>query len=654
MGRMKKFLCLALCLCLMAGMVPSGTVQAANLEVGGGMLEETAEIGLTESDGAQQDEGMEEPDEGQPEEELEEPAEEQTEKEPEKPVEDQPVEGNPEEEMKAPAEEQLEEETAEQAEEESEEQLEEEAEEPAEEQQEEETAEPVEEQQEEETAEILEEEPAAAIQGITVEYRQAEGGLRTFEPILLGDETLEQMTEEQERANGYVEEISFSRRYSYSSDYCYGRLNSVEKQVYNDIEQNLQYYMNSNVSLSVSGDIALDTSRALSRRGLSVSEVTDIMIICLYQNPEYYFALQGIAYDNYGRFYVVCYPEFANGNTRANATQQFFNKVDGWIDYVNGARGAYNKEKRAYDLVCQNVSYVSGYYDQSAYSAVMYGQTVCAGYSKLFSMLCNAVGIDTVGIASDRSVHAWNSVYLYGDWYNVDATWGDQVYFIDYDYFNRSDDFFYYGHRLDSNWIGVAPEAPMDYLPFSDMPEKNGWRFDAVNLVYGSGIMQGISGTTRFDPDENLTREMFATTIYRVAGSPAASYDGRYPDVKAPNYYVEPIAWATSVGVVQGHSNTGLFGVHEDITREDLVVMMYRYARTAGLNTGGSVSLSKFPDASEVSGYASAAMSWAVGNGIVQGRSNTGMLDPKGNATRVEAAAILQRFIEKYMPEKIR
>lgn len=182
---------------------------------------------------------------------------------------------------------------------------------------------------------------------------------------------------------------------------------------------------------------------------------------------------------------------------------------------------------------------------------------------------------------------------------------------------------------------------------YDDVPETSGWRYDAIKYVTDHGIMNGISGTRNFDPDGMLTREMFAAIIYRVEGSPAASYDGRFPDVKDPNYYVKPIAWASTHGIITGHSNTGLFGVRENITREDLVVIMYRYARTKGYNTGGGISLSKFPDAAETSGYAVEAMKWAVGNGIVNGRSNTGLLDPKGNAARVEAAAIIQRFMTK-------
>ena len=83
----------------------------------------------------------------------------------------------------------------------------------------------------------------------------------------------------------------------------------------------------------------------------------------------------------------------------------------------------------------------------------------------------------------------------------------------------------------------------------------------------------------------------------------------------------------------------------ENITREDMVVIMYRYCKYKSVATADRADLGQYPDEGEVSGYAKEAVQWAVANGIIKGRSNTGMLDPKGNATRVETAAVIQRFM---------
>ena len=208
--------------------------------------------------------------------------------------------------------------------------------------------------------------------------------------------------------------------------------------------------------------------------------------------------------------------------------------------------------------------------------------------------------------------------------------------------------------KLESNYnvcpaqyeVGVYDEEQDRKYPlYDDMPETSGWRYDAVEFVTYEGIMNGISGTGNFAPDAPLTRAMFATIIYRMEGQPMASYSGRFPDVPNGNYFSAPISWTAARGIMVGHSNTGLFGTHENITREDLVTVMYRYAATKGYDRSKKTSLDKFADASQVSGYAREAMQWAVANGIIKGRSNTGLLDPKGNATRVETAAIIQRFM---------
>ena len=192
-----------------------------------------------------------------------------------------------------------------------------------------------------------------------------------------------------------------------------------------------------------------------------------------------------------------------------------------------------------------------------------------------------------------------------------------------------------------------APEIDKSSWLYDDVPEKTGWRYEAIKYVKDHGIMNGISGTRNFAPDEPLTRAMFATIIYRMEGSPKASYSAKFPDVPDGNYFSVPIIWANKAGIINGHSNTGLFGTRENITREDMVVIMYRYCRVKGLASGGRADLGRFPDADQISGYAKEAVQWAVANGIINGRSNTGMLDPKGNASRVETAAIIQRFMTK-------
>ena len=198
----------------------------------------------------------------------------------------------------------------------------------------------------------------------------------------------------------------------------------------------------------------------------------------------------------------------------------------------------------------------------------------------------------------------------------------------------------------------LAPQSAGS-LGYSDMPETSGWRYEAVAYVKEKGIMNGISGTSRFAPDEPLTRAMFAAIIYRMEGSPAASYAAKFPDVPDGNYFSVPIVWANQAGMINGHSNTGLFGTFENITREDMVTIMYRYAKYKNLDLSGAGSLGVFFDQDQISGYAREALAWAVGNEIINGRSGTGLVDPRGNASRVECAAIIQRFMKKYLSKPV-
>lgn len=126
--------------------------------------------------------------------------------------------------------------------------------------------------------------------------------------------------------------------------------------------------------------------------------------------------------------------------------------------------------------------------------------------------------------------------------------------------------------------------------------------------------------------------------LHNLENNPACGYKGVFPDVEDGAWYAEAIAWAAEQGIVGGYGN-GQFGPNDSITREQLAVMLYRYA---GSPTVPDLPLN-FTDASEVSEYALGAMRWAVGEGIINGIGN-GLLSPKGKATRAQVAAMLMRY----------
>lgn len=178
-------------------------------------------------------------------------------------------------------------------------------------------------------------------------------------------------------------------------------------------------------------------------------------------------------------------------------------------------------------------------------------------------------------------------------------------------------------------------------LPFSDVSESD-WYYGAVRYVYTNGMMNGTDPAA-FSPALTTSRAMIVTILYRLEDDPApASSD--FVDVQPDMWYTGAVGWCSANGVVGGYGD-GRFGPGDAITREQLAVILYRYAGLKGLNVSASDTLSGFADAAAVSPYAQDAMRWAVGSGLISGKGD-GILDPRGSATRAEAAAILTRFCQ--------
>ena len=115
-----------------------------------------------------------------------------------------------------------------------------------------------------------------------------------------------------------------------------------------------------------------------------------------------------------------------------------------------------------------------------------------------------------------------------------------------------------------------------------------------------------------------------------------------FGDVPNGTWYTDAVTWASQNGIVTGTGNG--FQPEGNVTREQLATMLYRYAKTLGMNTAASGSLSGFADGARTSDWAKDAMSWAIGNGLITGKGSS-TLDPAGSATRAEVAAILQRMV---------
>ena len=198
---------------------------------------------------------------------------------------------------------------------------------------------------------------------------------------------------------------------------------------------------------------------------------------------------------------------------------------------------------------------------------------------------------------------------------------------------------------LDSFEIKNESASECFNIPFNDVYSTN-WFTGAVRYVHKNGIIKGLNNTT-FAPNNKITRGMIVTILHRMVGSPEVSGITKFSDVQdSSKYYYKAVKWATDNKIVKGYNN-GKFGPTDNIIRQDLAVILKNFAEYQHKNTSKSDDLSGFSDKSKVSNYALPAMKWAVGAGVITGNAKTKTIDPKGNATRAEVAAMLQKYCTK-------
>ena len=190
---------------------------------------------------------------------------------------------------------------------------------------------------------------------------------------------------------------------------------------------------------------------------------------------------------------------------------------------------------------------------------------------------------------------------------------------------------------------GKKPDTDVR-LPFTDV-SRTSWFYADAAFVYEKGLFSGTDSST-FSPDASMTRAMLVTVLYRLEGQPAVTGSSSFADVKSGVYYERAVIWAAANGIVTG-TGSASFSPDAKVTREQLATILYRYAQYRKLDTSANAKLNGFSDADNVSGYAGAALGWAVAEGLVNGAS--GRLMPKGNATRAQVAAIFHRFVENVM-----
>lgn len=179
-------------------------------------------------------------------------------------------------------------------------------------------------------------------------------------------------------------------------------------------------------------------------------------------------------------------------------------------------------------------------------------------------------------------------------------------------------------------------------LNFTDVKESD-WFYKGVEYVVDKDIMSGVS-ENEFAPSGKLTRAMLVQMLYNMESRPACDAENAFMDVPVGQWYTDAVIWANDEKIVSGMGD-GLFAPNMEITREQMVAMLYNYAKYKGYDVTASADLSAFADTASVSAWAQPAMQWAVAEGYISGMGDS-QLAPQGTATRAEIASVIMRFME--------
>jgi len=196
----------------------------------------------------------------------------------------------------------------------------------------------------------------------------------------------------------------------------------------------------------------------------------------------------------------------------------------------------------------------------------------------------------------------------------------------------------YSDYEVSLQWFGPYHRGNM----FTDVPNAPHWQSDPVSWADRNGITTGVGGN-RFNPNGNVRRDEFATFLHRVAGTPSAGSAGFADQSSIAAWAAPAVNWASSISVVEGFTGN-VFRPLDNISRQQIATMLFRYAQSLGLDTTAPAgALTPFPDHARVPGWATEGMRWAVHHGLITGID--GQLRPTSSATRAQTVTILQRFV---------
>ena len=197
------------------------------------------------------------------------------------------------------------------------------------------------------------------------------------------------------------------------------------------------------------------------------------------------------------------------------------------------------------------------------------------------------------------------------------------------------------------DYFGLKLKSQSLDLPFYDVTD-DAWFHDAIKYVYENNIIKGYNDT-EFGPNDKLTRGMLVTILYRMEKEPAVTEKSKFLDVQdSTKYYYNAVKWAENNNIISGYEN-GKFGPEDNITREQLAVILWKYARYKGKDISKTNDLKGFGDSNKISAWAKKQVKWAVAVGVITGNNNTNppTINPLGTATRAEVAAMIEKYCKR-------
>ena len=285
--------------------------------------------------------------------------------------------------------------------------------------------------------------------------------------------------------------------------------------------------------------------------------------------------------------------------------------------------------------------------DGEAVNIVCDGATVQKGESDLTLTVTDSC--DTTVTTTEANALSEDNIDRSGfdDTMDTDTTFGtnrDKEQNTNITELERVDDQADEGGQPGGDGNGQPPALPNEGANFADV-SKDHWAYEDISTAARFGLMKGTSDTT-FSPNLALSRAMLVTMLYRLESEPEVSADASFSDVSSDAYYAKAVAWAKEEGIVNGVTTT-TFAPNDDVSRQELATILYRYAQMKGYDTtlSDGDGLGAFVDQSDISAYAQEAFAWAVDKTIVSGIGDS-TLAPADGATRAQAAAMLVRFLE--------